>query len=266
MKSQSYERIGKEYYDDNHSTCRNFEEATENFIVDHPHILEGVNTSGTLLDIGSGKGMAERYLGQIDGDIIQVDASPTMIEQASGLRVRADALALPFHNESFDTVSAFLYDPFNIGEFYQELARVLKPDGVFIGTLPNFQWASNFRFARDLGHGSINATYFTLEDGNRVEEASHVQVAHESRYTFWRYGFDKVETHLVPASYIKTGHSRSIADTAWSNNTRKPYEDLNVITIIKASQLDKSRAQLPNPPSYIRDIMTQIIASGDERV
>lgn len=266
MNARNYERTGKEYYHDNHSTCRNFEEVTGNFIMDHPSIIEDVDTSGTLLDIGSGKGMAEHYLGQIDGDIIQVDASPTMIEQASGLRVQADALALPFRDESFDTVSAFLYDPFNVGEFYQELARVLKPDGVFIGTLPNYQWASNFRYARDMGRGSINATYFTLEDGSRVEEPSHVQVAYESRYTFWQYGFDKVETHLVPASYIKTGHARSIADTARSNNTREPYENLNVITVIKASQLDKSRAQLPNPPSYIRDIMTQIIASGDERV
>ena len=261
-KPNSYDRIGREYYDGAHATCRSFESATQSFLRDNQLILHDINTSGMLLDVGSGKGMASHYLGPITGNLIQLDASSTMLSQAEGAKVRGDALTLPFGDESFDTISAFLYDPFNVEKFRQEIARVLKPGGVFIGTLPSFQWASTFRYSQDFRNTEItNNTFFTLQDGARVEEPSFVQRDVDIEYALWQVGFDRVETFGIPASYVDGRPSHSITSTAWLNDDRKPLDRLDVVTVVKASKLDKSRVGLEKPPTWVREAIMQIISA-----
>lgn len=68
--------------------------------------------------------------------IIGVDASPAMLAAGPGLRVRADALRLPFASASFDaavTVNMLyhLYDPVAA---IREAHRILRRGGQFIAT------------------------------------------------------------------------------------------------------------------------------------
>lgn len=252
-----YEQVAQEYYGDGHATCRSFEDATESFLAENKGILNGVNTNGTLLDAGSGAGMTPRYLGEITGRLFQLDVSSTMLQQAEGSRIRGDALKLPFADGSFDAVTAFLYDPFNVTGFEKEVVRVLKPKGTFLGTLPSFEWANTFRYAQDFRNTEhTNDTYFTLQDGTRVKESSRVSRDEETRYRLWMAGFDTVETYGISASYAGMKLARPIHDTAWLHDDRKPFERLNIVTVVKAMKLDKARRDFGTPPRWLREVVS----------
>ncbi len=96
-----------------------------------------------VLDLGSATGSAwaalrKRFRG---AQIVAVDLSHAMLRQLRGKRgwfrprpcVQANAAALPFPDDSFDVVFAnqllpWIDDP---GAVFTEVARVLRPDGVF---------------------------------------------------------------------------------------------------------------------------------------
>ena len=94
--------------------------------------LEGVTgTPGRVLDVGTGTG--EGVLAVLarfpDAEVVGVDLSERMLERARakapGARFeQADASALPFEAASFDLVTHA-----NMIPFFDELARVLRPDG-----------------------------------------------------------------------------------------------------------------------------------------
>ena len=86
-----------------------------------------------VLDIGTGTGAAARLVAarSRQADVIGVDVSQRMVDEARRLtdstRVRlqaADAEQLPFDAASFDLVTLN-----NMIPFFDELARVLTPDG-----------------------------------------------------------------------------------------------------------------------------------------
>src|SRR5262249_30767550 len=90
------------------------------------------------LDLGCGEGRLSRDLKRLGHDVVGVDASPTMVAAARDadpeIDVRlADAAALPFGDDSFDCVVAFmsLQDVDDFEGAIDEGARVLEPDGRF---------------------------------------------------------------------------------------------------------------------------------------
>lgn len=99
---------------------------------------------GRVLDLGTGTGKAARLVAERfpEADVVGVDLSPEMIEQARSLlpaelagRVRfevADASALPFEEGAFDLVVLL-----NMIPFARELARVTAPGGSLV-----FAWYS----------------------------------------------------------------------------------------------------------------------------
>jgi SAM-dependent methyltransferase len=92
-----------------------------------------------VLDLGTGTGKAARLAAERfpDAEIVGVDLSPAMIEQARGLlpaelggRVRfevTDASALPFDDGAFDLVVLL-----NMIPFFDELVRVTAADGTVV--------------------------------------------------------------------------------------------------------------------------------------
>ena len=65
------------------------------------------------------------------------------------LRVLHGAEYLPFPNGEFSCVTAFLCDAFVGLNCLTEIHRVLQEGGVFIGTLPSYEWGKPLR--ADLG-------------------------------------------------------------------------------------------------------------------
>jgi SAM-dependent methyltransferase len=146
MRTESYNRIAGEYYDTVHITSRNFDVATEYACA---HRTFPIPKEGLILEVGAGRGCANKYCRIDPSRIIQTDFAEEMLalypREQFLLALECDALDMPFTSSSFSAVCAFLYDPFNLTPFYFEISRVLKPGGVFIGTLPNQIWGSTLR-------------------------------------------------------------------------------------------------------------------------
>lgn len=86
-----------------------------------------------LLCFGSGSPKEKRYLNDIGFDVISMDINP----KYKGIDVICDGHYLPFIDNCMDTVISFevfehLHSPWLA---IQEISRVLKPGGVFIGSV-----------------------------------------------------------------------------------------------------------------------------------
>ena len=92
--------------------------------------------AGRALDVGCGEGRLPRDLKSWGYQVVGVDGSETMIRYAreadpEGEYLVADAAALPFHDSSFELVTAFmsLQDVDDPGAAIRECARVLVRGG-----------------------------------------------------------------------------------------------------------------------------------------
>jgi SAM-dependent methyltransferase len=88
------------------------------------------------LDFGCGEGRIGRLLQSLGHQVAGIDASPSMVKLARGHEVRpavavADGAALPFGDEVFDLVVAYmvLHDVDNLVGAAAEIARVLESNG-----------------------------------------------------------------------------------------------------------------------------------------
>lgn len=96
------------------------------------------------LDIACGEGRLGRLLTSLDYQIAGIDASPTMVRfavthQSAAPALLADATALPFSDEAFDLVVAYmcLHDIDDMPRAVHELARVLEPSGRLCAAIPH---------------------------------------------------------------------------------------------------------------------------------
>lgn len=167
MKSSSYDLIANEYYDKHHITSRNFDEATSAFCNNYNLRIP---SSGLMLEIGCGRGTTSKYCGISYTRIVQTDISARMLvltpREKCLFKFKSNALMLPFLDSEFSGVTAFLYDPYNKAVLYKEIQRILKPGGVFIGTLPHYTWGMNLRKIQGC---DINISRFVTKEGIIIE-------------------------------------------------------------------------------------------------
>jgi SAM-dependent methyltransferase len=103
-----------------------------------------VPLDGDVLEIGPGYGVTTRWLAEKGGRLTAVEVDPDLaagVRAGLGDRVdvhTGDGAALPFPDESFDTVVCFTMlhhvpSPEQQDQLFAEAARVLRPGGVFAG-------------------------------------------------------------------------------------------------------------------------------------
>jgi ubiquinone/menaquinone biosynthesis C-methylase UbiE len=90
-----------------------------------------------ILDLGCGKGRFSRELRARNAEVIGLDLSTSMLQQAVGIdRVRGSARRLPFRSGSFDAVVAVeVFEHLAndmVDEVSREVSRVLQPGGTFV--------------------------------------------------------------------------------------------------------------------------------------
>ena len=96
------------------------------------------------LDLGCGEGRLSRQLAALGHRMVGIDASPTLVRlaathQGAEPAVQADAARLPFRDQAFDLVVAYmtLHDIDGMVDAVAEAARVLEPSGRLCLAIPH---------------------------------------------------------------------------------------------------------------------------------
>lgn len=112
----------------------------------HKHALAMEDRDGPWLDLSCGSGLFTRAMAASDpgGLVVGLDISRAMLEAAAGrskgysnvMLVRADAHSLPFADASFGGVnnSGALHAYDDPEQVFVEIARVLRPGGIYVGS------------------------------------------------------------------------------------------------------------------------------------
>jgi len=211
-RTPGYGDLAEEYYEPRHVTCRNFEAATASWTAEHH---SRIPNSGLVLDIGSGRGSAGMFCGVEAGRIVQADIAISMLtvspRAASKGRVACSALSLPFGSGSFAAVTAFLFDPFNRIEFVAESFRVLTRGGVFLGTLPHYQWGVTLRQLRGT---EPHIARFITRSGECLDKPSYLVSERELRNRFTINGCRNVDVYALTLPRRELTVSPDISDPA----------------------------------------------------
>lgn len=208
----SYEDLAAEYYERRHITSRNFDEATLAYLRQTPC---NIPSFGYVLDLGSGRGTANRYCGVSTVRVVQLDAAFRMLRleprEPSLARIQADALALPFKSQSFRAVVSFLFDPFNSPTLFREISRVLAPGGRFLGTQPHPTWGLTLRSLRG---GPADRSRFLNRAGQVVEHRSVLAGETQLADSMTDAGFRAVRIVTLQLQTASREISKDIVDPA----------------------------------------------------
>jgi ubiquinone/menaquinone biosynthesis C-methylase UbiE len=122
-----------------------------------------VKNAETILDVGTGTGRFAIFLAKKGKNIVAVDQSSEMLEVAKQKSiedevsdfiefVQGDVERLPFEDNTFEAViSIHVMTHFNdINNFISEIARVLKPGGIFVFDLSESFTAKAYQFIRNI--------------------------------------------------------------------------------------------------------------------
>ena len=199
--STPYDALAAEYYDNElHVTSRNFDETTS-LALNHLGLRSLLPGTGLVLDVGAGRGRAHEYLGVSPSRIVQLDSSIEMLKleprEGSLVRILHDAKALPFVDSQFACVAAFLCDCFIGSSFFGEGYRVLREEGVLVGTTPTREWGETLRAALKL---DLDSTRFLTKHGETVVVPSILVTEEQLRSLLISTGFRADDIFI-------TGHS-----------------------------------------------------------
>ncbi len=218
-----YDLIASEYYTDKHITSKNFDEATRYYFEDKSVDFLKKNKIKLCLEIGAGRGNTSRYLNIPSNKIILSDISHLMLNNSLDssclLKLKTDGRNTPFMNNTFDLVTAFLFDPYNDESLFIEVSRILKIGGIFIGTLPHYIWGETLR--NEIGI-DFDKTQFELTTGEIVETNSFLSTSSELINKIQKdFSLIKIEDIFMPKQI--TNISTSILKPAKKLNV-SPYE------------------------------------------
>jgi SAM-dependent methyltransferase len=198
----AYDILAREYYTPFHKTSRNFDLASATFLRDWRTTL----TDELIVELGAGRGRANEFLGVSPMLLIQLDSSESMLEieprEECLIRILSDARSTPFLPSTFGTALAFLFDPFNEPMFYNEVFRILKVGGYFIGTLPSYEWGVPLRDSLGIAR---ETTRFYTQQGELVSAASFLTTIEEIERRLREAGFVEIEIAeaMLPAEAIE---------------------------------------------------------------
>lgn len=178
------------------------------------------------LDLGCGEGRLSRDLARLGHRVVGVDASPTMLAAARETDPAiethlADAASLPFDDETFDLVAAFmsLQDVADLGGAVSEAARVLARGGRLCMAIVH-PLNSAGRFIGDDADSAFTIEGSYLEpsyyvdsiarDGLEIEFVSAHRPLEAYTEALFRAGFliERLHEPPVPDAAITRPHSR----------------------------------------------------------
>lgn len=210
----TYSELSSEYYDPvKHPTCADFRDASRKLL--HALIDEGViQIEGSVCEVGAGKSLVAEVLldlkSNIEGLLI-TDISFDMLsysrafgDHGASLLV-ADAYNLPYRDQAMDLEFAILADPYNVPNYWEESARVLRPRGMTLLVVPSYIWASKFRTSDS--NERNNAARFETRSGVETFVPSYILPADEQIALAQKFGFECVDFRTVSKGQLQRSRS-----------------------------------------------------------
>ena len=191
MEEQHYSRE-QDYWDEKGETP--YSVLTE---FDTERILRWIDWrgGGTVLELGGGSGVfCCRLTERPDTWCACLDISYGMLRHAPTPKVQADALKIPFADESFSLVIAaalFHHLPGREGQLLEECGRVLARGGQVVGYDPNGSCIQNRVF---MGDGPLRLGRFSPDERPIVPQLMRKQALRgpftEFEYEFFSFRYD----------------------------------------------------------------------------
>lgn len=188
-------------------------------------LKEHVHTGTAVLDIGCGNGRLVDVFEGIDIEYTGIDFSKELIAIAQhergskGVFLKADALALPFEENSFDAVFSIavlhhIPSRENRMQFVSEAYRVLKPGGVCVLTVWNIaQWKFfkvhlEHSLKKIFGVSKLDFGDIIIPFGKKKRERYiHMLTARSLKKLFKKSGFSDISVQEVKR---KSGYSNLV--------------------------------------------------------
>ena len=173
-----------------------------------------VPLGGKILDAGCGDGLLARILFKnTEGKVITgIDHDPGELKKARSLGIYHDLIAceitaIPFKNNTFDHVlsNSVLEHVTDIDQALAELARVLKPGGTLVFTVPSEYLSEHFLFGRIfrlIGFKQLSVMYARLK--HRIWHHEHID-----SMDIWTRRLQENNFDILDRKYI---HPRSVTE------------------------------------------------------
>lgn len=161
----AYRLIAGEYYKERHMTCRAFDFLDQRILDAYQQRYGLVKGGKQYLEVGGGAATLLRRVLPADSSLAVGDLCTEMAQHSVPLPGNMayehfSAFNLPYEENRFDGVFAFLADSYNAPRFYKEAWRVLRGGGFLLMTCPTRLWAKTLREDDDSLH---YARFATLE-------------------------------------------------------------------------------------------------------
>ena len=156
-----------------------------------PQLLDLLPGPGRLtLDLACGEGRLGRVLASLGHRVVGVDASPTMVRLAATHQQRetavlADATRLPFPDEAFDLIVAYmcLHDIDAMPQAVAEAARVLGRSGRLCAAIPHpVNTAGSFQVPEATAPYVISGSYLDSARSDWVFDRAGVRMTFHSEH------------------------------------------------------------------------------------
>ncbi|AEX84804.1 hypothetical protein XO10_01840 [Marinitoga sp. 1135] len=206
MKSwEYYNKIAKEYdemYEDSYWQMHNA--VSEKIIFNNIDI-----SNGKLLDIGAGTGFWSKIFLDNGFDVYALEPAENMVNmlkerfKKTNLKVfKGIGENLPFENSSFDIIIAMgdvLSYSEDINLFISEVYRVLKKDGIFIGTVDNLnKFILDAFFSKEFGIIKSMEKFKTAKVGvSNIMSFKSNLFTYDSLYNLLHKKFKKVDIFSI---------------------------------------------------------------------
>jgi len=199
----SFDDVSDEYYDaSRHPTCNNFRFGSSLIIADW---LVSAPEGATICEVGAGKSIVAEQLTARELPLERLwitDQSAPMLEYSQQFRnvgatlLLADAEKLPLRDQVLDYLVASLGDPYNKATFWSEAARVIKPGGNILFTVPSYEWAMCYR-SKTIGEFEFDRAEFELRDGRHVFLPSYIYLESDQKLIIEKAGLRVVDVKHI---------------------------------------------------------------------
>jgi len=219
-----YMKIADHFTDQERITTRNFHDISYGFF---ENVFRNVLLSqARVLELGPGRGWLRNTFHWNPPHYICVDIAANMISENRPPSIVSSVRAIPIHSESVDYIISSLADPFFYPEALSEISRILNTGGLFIFSMPAYEWAKNIREPERL-----HKTVFVLPSGEEAEVFSFALPEVQIVAMLRNYGLHEVSLSTLTGRLLTTGEIISPAIAEAAERAGKSINDLEIVTV-----------------------------------